>query len=52
MILMRQRGAKERHNTIAQHLVHCAFVAMYSFHHVVQCGIEELPGRLRIEISN
>jgi hypothetical protein len=52
VILMRQRGAKEGHNAITQHLVHRALVAMYGLHHVVQSRIEELPGRFWIEVRN
>ena len=52
VILMRQRGAKEGHNAIAQHLVHRALVAVHGLHHVMQGGVEELPGSLRIEVGN
>jgi len=35
MILMRQGGAKQRHDAIAHHLVHGPFVAMHRRHHAL-----------------
>ena len=51
VVLMRHGRAKERHNAIAQDLVHRAFVAMHGRHHHVQGRVEELPRLLRVTIS-
>ena len=45
-------GAKEGHNAVAQHLVHRAFIAVHRVHHGMQGGIQELLGRLGVEIAN
>jgi len=45
VILVGQRRAEERHDSITHHLVHRALVAMDSFHHQLEDGIEE-PARL------
>ena len=52
VILMGTGGAKEGHNAVAQHLVHRAFIAVHRVHHGMQGGIQELLGRLGVEIAN
>ena len=49
MILMRHRGAKERHDAIAQDLIHRAFVAMDGFHHEAEHRSQTLLGVFWIE---
>jgi hypothetical protein len=50
VVLMRNGGTKERHNAIAQHLVHGALKAVYRVHHSVDSRIEELLGGFRVEV--
>jgi hypothetical protein len=51
MVLMRNRGAEQRHNAIPHDLVDRPLVAVHGRHHAFQDGIEELPGLLRITVS-
>jgi len=46
VVLMGDGGAKQGHDAIAQHLVHCALVAVHGVHHVAQGGVQELLGGL------
>ena len=50
VVLMRNRGAKQGHNAVAQHLVHRAFEAVHGVHHDVDSGINELLGGLGVEV--
>ena len=52
MIFVREWGAEERHNAIAQHLVDGAFVAVHGVHHALQRGIEELLGGFGVEVGD
>jgi hypothetical protein len=52
VILVSNRGAKEGHNTVAQHLVDRAFIAVYRVHHGVQGGIQELLGGFGVQALN
>src|SRR5206468_12942826 len=45
-------SAKQRHDAIAKHLVHCAFEAVHGVHHEMDGGIEELLGGFGIEPSD
>ena len=45
MILVREGRAKERHDSVAHHLVDGAFVAMHRLHHLFENRIED-PARL------
>ena len=45
VIFVRQRRTEQRHDAVTHHLVHRALVAMDSFHHQLEDGIEE-PARL------
>jgi hypothetical protein len=47
VIFVRERRAEQRHDAVAHHLVHRAFVAMHGFHHPLEDGIEEPPLRDR-----
>ena len=49
MIFVGHRGAEERHNAVAEHLVDGAFVAVHGVHHDVQRRVQELTGLFRIE---
>jgi hypothetical protein len=49
VVFMRHRGADERHDAIAQHLGHGAFVAVHGRHHDVQRRVPELAGLFGIE---
>jgi hypothetical protein len=52
VIFVGNGGAKEGHAAIAQHLVHCALVAVDSVHHAAQGWVEELLSGLWIEIPD
>jgi hypothetical protein len=52
VVLVGNRGAKERHNAVAQHLVHGAFVAVHCVHHGVQGGIQKLLGGFGVEVAD
>ena len=51
VVLMGERGAKERHDAIAHDLVDGAFIAMHRLHHALQDGVEQLPGLLRVAVG-
>ena len=42
VVFMGHRRAEERHDAVAQHLVHRAFVAVHGVHHDVQRRVQEL----------
>jgi hypothetical protein len=44
MILMGHRGTKERHDAIAEELIHRPFVAMHGLHHEVEHWVQALSG--------
>ena len=52
VILMRQRGAEQRHNAIAQDLIHRAFVAVHGVHHEAQGGVQQGAGLFRVETGD
>ena len=52
VILVGQGRPKERHQTVAQHLVHGARVVVYGVHHTLESRVQELLGRFRIEGTN
>jgi hypothetical protein len=52
VILVGNRGAKERHNAVALHLVHGAFIAVYCIYHGLQGGIQELLSDFRIKTAD
>ena len=49
MVFMRQRGPKQRHDAVPQHLVHGAFVAVHSVHHNLQGRVQKPPRFFRVE---
>src|SRR5438132_10612958 len=49
MVFVGNGGTKQRHNAIAEHLVDSALKAVYSVHHNVDSGIEELLGGFGVE---
>jgi hypothetical protein len=51
MVLMGERGAEERHDAVASHFVHRAFVVMDGFHHPLDHRVEKFACLLRISVS-
>ena len=51
MILMRQRGAEQRHDAVAQDLIDRAFVAVHRRHHPLEHRVEELLRFLGVAIG-
>ena len=49
VIFMSYRGTEERHDAVAQHLVHGALVAVHGVHHDVQRRVQERAGLFWIE---
>ena len=45
MVLVGNGGAEQRHNAIAQHLIHRALEAVHGLHHQAEGGVQELLGR-------
>ena len=52
VIFMGNGGAKERHDAIAEHLVHRALVAVHGVHHALEGRVEELLGVFGIETAD
>ena len=52
MVLMGDRCPEQRHNAVAQDLVHRALVAVYSVHHDVQGRVKESLCLFRIKTLN
>ena len=52
MVLVGDGRAKQRHDAIAQHLVHRALEAVHGVHHAVQGRIEELLGGFGVEVAD
>src|SRR5690348_1153781 len=50
MILMRDRGAEQREDTVAGRLRHIALVAMHRVHHQLERGIDQPARLLRVEV--
>ena len=51
MVLVRDRGPEERHDTVAHDLVDGPFVAMDGLHHPLEHRIQELPRLLGIAVG-
>ena len=51
VVLMRNGGAEQRHDTITHHLVDGPLIAMHGRHHALQHRVEELPGLFRIAVG-
>jgi hypothetical protein len=51
VVLVGQGRAEERHDPVAHHLVHRAFVAVDGLHHPLEDGVEELARLLRITVG-
>src|SRR5262252_11149946 len=49
--LVCERSAEERHDAVASHFVHRAFVVMDRFHHPLDHRVEELAGLLGIAVG-
>ena len=52
MVFMRQRGPKQRHDAVPQHLVHGAFVAVHGVHQNLQGRVQKPPRFFRVETLN
>jgi hypothetical protein len=51
MVLVGQRGAEQRHDPVAHHLVYRALVPMHGLHHVLEHGIEEVARLFGVAIG-
>ena len=51
VVLVGERRAEERHDPVAHHLIHRAFVAVDRLHHALQHGVEDLARLLRIAVG-
>ena len=49
MVFVGDRGAKQGHDAVAQHLVDGALEAMHGVHHDVQGRVQEPPGLFRVK---
>ena len=52
VIFVRHRGAEERHDAVAEHLVDGAFIAMHGVHHGVQGRVQESARLFRIKVGD
>jgi hypothetical protein len=52
VVFMRHGCTKERHDTVAQHLVDGAFEAVHRVHHVLQGRVQEPLGSFRVETAD
>jgi hypothetical protein len=52
MVFMGDGRAKERHDAIAQHLIHRALEAVHGAHHAVEGGGQQPLGSFRIEATD
>ena len=50
MILVSNGRPEQRHNAVAQHLVHRPFVAVHALHHETKHRVQKLLGNFRVEI--
>jgi hypothetical protein len=50
VVFLRQRGAEERHDPVAHHLVDGAFVPVDGVHHELEDRVEQLPGLFRVSL--
>jgi len=51
MILQRERGAEQRHDAVAHHLIHRSLVAVHRLDHFLQHRIEHRAGFLGVAIG-
>ncbi len=51
VVLVRDRGAEERHDPVAHHLVHRALVPVDRLHHALDDGIEQVTGLLGVAVG-
>jgi hypothetical protein len=52
VIFVGQRRPEQRHNAVAQHLVHRPLIAVYRLHHGVQGRVQDGPGLFRVEVAD
>ena len=51
MVLVGEWRPEQRHDAVAHDLVHRPFVAVHRLHHVLQDGVQELAGFLRVAVG-
>ena len=51
MVLVRQRGAEQRHDAVAHHLVDGTLVVVHGFHQPLEHGIQDSARLLRIAVG-
>ena len=51
MVLVGNRGAKKRHDSVAHYLIDCTLVAVHGLYHVREHRVEELACLFRITVS-
>ena len=51
VVLVGDGRAEDRHDPVAEHLVHGALVVMDRLHHPLEDGVEELPRFFRITVG-
>ena len=51
VVLVRERGAEERHDAVAHDLVDGALVAVHRLHHALEDGVQELARLLRVAVG-
>ena len=51
MVLVRQRRTEYRHDAVAHHMVHRAFIAVHGFHYLVDNRIDDLARLFRVAIA-
>jgi hypothetical protein len=51
MVLVGERSAEQRHDSVAHDLIHGTFVIVHCLHHAVENGIEQLTGLFGIAIG-
>jgi hypothetical protein len=51
VIFVGQRGAEQRHDPVAHHLVHRALVSVDGLHHALEYRVEQLAGLLEADRS-
>ena len=52
MVIMGKRRAEQRHDAVAHHLIHGAFVAVHGLHHPFEDRIKEALRLLGITIGD
>ena len=51
MVFVGERGAEQRHDAVAHHLIHRALEMMHGLHHPFQDRVKQLARHLRIAVG-